>query len=60
MLSMKGRILVTLRADGGRVHIEAATKIPGQIYDWGRSKRMLAKLFGDVDARTAMFRERDL
>lgn len=60
LLSWKGRILVTLRTDGGRVHVEAATKIPGQMYDWGRSKRMLGKLFGAVDERAATFRERDL
>jgi hypothetical protein len=59
-LTWKGRILVTLRADGRRVHVEAATKIPGQMYDWGRSKRTLGKLFQTVEARAATFRERDL
>jgi hypothetical protein len=56
----KGRIIVTLRADGRRVHLEAATKISGQMYDWGRSKRTLVKLFQAVEARAATFRERDL
>jgi hypothetical protein len=59
-LSWKGRIIVALRADGQRVHVEAVTKIPGQLYDWGRSKRTLAKLFQAVEARASLFRERDL
>jgi hypothetical protein len=59
-LTWKGRVLVTLRADGQRVHVEAATKIRGQMFDWGRSKRTLSKLFETVEERAAMFRERDL
>jgi hypothetical protein len=60
LLTMKGRIIVTLRADGRRVQLEAATKIPGQMYDWGRSNRILANLFQAVAARAATFRERNL
>jgi hypothetical protein len=59
-LSWRGRVIVALRADEGRVHVEAGTKIPGQLYDWGRSKRVLAKLLQAVDARASTFRERDL
>jgi hypothetical protein len=60
LFSWKGRIIVALRGDGQRVHVEAVTKIPGQLYDWGRSKRTLVKLFQAVDARASLFRERDL
>jgi len=59
-LSIEGQVIVRLRADEGRVIIEAAVKVPGQMYDWGRSTRTLAKLFETVDAKVAIFYERDL
>lgn len=60
MFSWKGRVVVTLRADGQRVELEAATKIPGQLYDWGRSNRTLQKLFQAAQERASTFRERNL
>lgn len=59
-LTWKGHVFVTLRAEGQRVDVEAATTIPGQLLDWGRSRRLLGKLFQTVEARAASFRERDL
>jgi hypothetical protein len=59
-LTWKGHVFVTLRAEGQRVYVEAATKVPGQVYDWGRSRRMLGNLFQTVEARAASFQERDL
>jgi hypothetical protein len=59
-LSVEGQIAVKLRADEFRVITAAAVKVPGQMYDWGRSKRTLAKLFEAVDTHVATFHQRDL
>jgi hypothetical protein len=29
--------------------IEAATRVPGQMFDWGKSGRTLNALFDDID-----------
>ena len=44
----EGRVVVTVeRAEGG-TRVEAATNIPGQLFDWGKSTRCLENLFGDL------------
>jgi hypothetical protein len=30
--------------------VEAATNVPGQLYDWGKSQRCLDELFAEVAA----------
>jgi hypothetical protein len=60
LVSFGGQVVVTMRADGQHVHVDAAAKITGQLYDWGQANRTLKKLFGAIDARTATYRERDL
>ena len=48
----KGHLVVTVTREGSGAVIEAATKIPGQLFDWGQSKIRLQTLFEDVtDAR---------
>lgn len=51
--SFEGQIVVTVEAHGSRTTVEAATKIPGQLYDWGKSNRCLEKLFGELHAKAA-------
>jgi hypothetical protein len=46
-------------ADGGSL-VEASTKIPGQMMDWGRSTRLLRDLFEDIDRRSAEYRSQGL
>lgn len=44
-----GELTVTLKQAGGITHVEAATVIPGQMFDWGASKRQIADLFTDIE-----------
>lgn len=45
-----GTLIVTIEADEAGTQVAAATSIPGQIYDWGHSKRVLSALLQDVPA----------
>jgi hypothetical protein len=36
------------RGDGGTTTVRAQAQIPGQLYDWGKSKQTLAALFADL------------
>jgi len=46
--SLKGDLTITLlRLDAG-TSVAAATNIPGQLYDWGKSRRCLDQLFADL------------
>lgn len=51
--SFEGRLVVTIERAGAATKIEAATNIPGQKYDWGKSNRCLDQLFGDLHAEAA-------
>lgn len=46
--SMEGDLLIGARRDGAATWVEAATKIKGQYFDWGKSNHRLATLFGDL------------
>ncbi len=46
--SFAGDLLVTVERMEKGSRVEAATVIKGQLYDWGKSKRMLATLFEDL------------
>lgn len=46
--TLTGELLVTLRRNGNHTQVEAATKIPGQLYDWGKSKQCLNQLFSEL------------
>jgi hypothetical protein len=52
MFSLKGDLVVDVRAESSAPRsttiVEAAITIPGQIYDWGKSKRGLEHLFVDL------------
>jgi hypothetical protein len=60
LLAVEGQLIVALSAEGTKTHVEAAAKVPGQMYDWGRNKRLLAKLSQAIDTDAAAYRERDL
>ncbi len=51
--ALEGQVVVTVERAGPGTRVEAATKIPGQLYDWGKSTRCLAKLFADLHAPAA-------
>ncbi len=50
--SFEGDLLVSIRTSGPGTRIDGTTKICGQMYDWGKSKRCLEGLFADVKAMT--------
>jgi hypothetical protein len=51
--SLEGQVVVTVERTDAKTRVEAATNIPGQLYDWGKSKRCLDQLFGDLGASSA-------
>jgi hypothetical protein len=46
--SLKGDLLISIRAENDMTVVEAGITIPGQVYDWGKSNRVLDRLFGDL------------
>jgi len=50
LFSLEGELIVTVRRQGHGTHVEAATRIPGQLFDWGKSQRCLHKLFQELGA----------
>jgi hypothetical protein len=47
--AFEGSLIVALGRDGSGTMIEAATRVPGQMFDWGKSGRTLNALFDDID-----------
>src|SRR5205085_9971905 len=47
--SFEGQLMISVRRDREGSQVEAATKIPGQIFDWGKSKQCLNQLFDDLE-----------
>ncbi len=46
--SFEGDLLVTVRRREWKTEVTAATKIKGQLFDWGKSRRALAEFFADL------------
>jgi hypothetical protein len=46
--SLKGKLTISLLRRERCTQVAAATAIGGQVYDWGKSKRCLEQLFGDL------------
>jgi hypothetical protein len=53
LFSLQGNLMVTVRRSEGQAEVCGATHIPGQLYDWGKSKRCLATLFSDLTREAA-------
>jgi len=53
MWSWSGRVYVSIRRAGAETVVDGATKIEGQLFDWGKSKRCLEALFADIKATPA-------
>jgi hypothetical protein len=47
--SWQGELVIAIQNQGGSTLVEAVTKIPGQLYDWGKSKQCLDQLFKDLE-----------
>lgn len=50
MWSFAGVLYVSVRDIGTGTNVDGTTKIQGQIFDWGKSKRLLKELFADIEA----------
>ncbi len=50
--SFAGDLIITIQQRGTGAQIDAATKIPGQFYDWGKSAKCLEQLFDDLRVRS--------
>jgi hypothetical protein len=48
LFALAGDIMVTLRRRDAATEVNAATKIGGQWFDWGKSNRALDQLFADL------------
>lgn len=48
LFSLAGELVVTVRGQGPKTLVSAATKIKGQYFDWGKSNRTLDRLFTDL------------
>jgi hypothetical protein len=53
LLSFEGDFHVSLRRHGTETEVRAVTRIGGQLYDWGKSKRCLDRLFVDLAREVA-------
>jgi len=49
MWSWEGELIVSIQRDRAGTLVEAATQIPGQFFDWGKSKQCLTQLFEDLE-----------
>jgi len=48
MWSLEGDLFVTIRRAESATRVEAATKVRGQLFDWGKSKAVLEDLFSEI------------
>ena len=48
--SFEGQFFVSIHRDCGKTHVEATAKIPGQLYDWGKSQQSLDRLYEDLQS----------
>ena len=48
LLAMAGTLVVTVRKARSGTRVEAATTIPSQLFDWGKSRRCLDQFFAEL------------
>ena len=53
MWSFEGDLFVSVRRTETGTRVDGATRIRGQLFDWGKSKRCLQSLFSDIKATPA-------
>ncbi len=53
MFALEGDLLVSVRRTASGAEVDAATKIGGQLFDWGKSNRSLDRLFADLSRDAA-------
>lgn len=50
LFALEGRMIVGVRSGAGVTRVDAETVIEGQWIDWGKSRRRIDKLFGELRA----------
>ena len=53
LLTLEGDLLVSVRRCGSHAEVTGATRIAGQLFDWGKSNRCLDQLFADLAREAA-------
>lgn len=48
--SFEGELIVSVHRHDRGSRVEAATRVPGQLFDWGKSKRCLARFFANLSS----------
>ena len=48
--SFEGNLVISIQHQGKSTQVKAATRIGGQLFDWGKSTRCLNQLFEDLDS----------
>jgi hypothetical protein len=48
MFSLEGDLIITVTREPSQTRVSAATRVSGQLYDWGLSNRILNRLFTDL------------
>lgn len=48
LFSLAGDFLITIERRGETTHVQAATNIGGQFFDWGKSTRVLERFFSEL------------
>ena len=48
--ALKGEIRIAISKKRDRTHVAALTNIPGQMFDWGKSRKSLERLFVDLNS----------
>lgn len=51
--SFEGELILAVRRRDAATDVSASTKINGQLYDWGKSRRCLDRLFADLQTDPA-------
>lgn len=52
LFSLAGKLVITIHRTKRGMQVEAATRIPGQMFDWGKSRRCLNRLFEELRSDT--------
>ncbi len=47
--SWEGRLVLSIQDNDDFREVKIAVKIKGQLYDWGKSKKIIAKVFRDIE-----------
>jgi len=53
LFALEGDLIVAVRRQAAGVWVEAATDIPGQYFDWGKSTRCLERMFSELASASA-------